>query len=48
MIENLTSEGKCIYCNEVFSQKEITKHLTGHLKKLEKDNEEAIQKTFAT
>lgn len=46
MAENLTSEGKCVYCNEVFSQKEITKHLTGHLKKLEKDNEEANTENF--
>jgi hypothetical protein len=33
----IKSEGKCIYCGETFSQKEITKHLITHLKKIEKE-----------
>ena len=32
----LTSEGKCLYCNQIFSQKEIGKHLAKHLAEKEK------------
>jgi hypothetical protein len=28
------SEGQCTYCKETFSQKEMSKHLAGHLKKM--------------
>lgn len=31
MTEELTSEGKCMYCNQLLSQKEIGKHLAKHL-----------------
>ena len=37
MEQETTSEGKCIYCGETFSQKEITKHLISHLKKTESE-----------
>ena len=36
MTEELTSEGKCMYCNQLLSQKEITKHLAKHLADKEK------------
>jgi len=32
----ITSEGKCLYCNQVFSQNEISKHLAKHLAEKEK------------
>lgn len=38
MTEELTSEGKCVYCNEVFTQNAIVKHLATHFKKQEKEN----------
>ena len=38
MEKELKSEGKCIFCNQTFSQKEIGKHLTLHLLKMEKDD----------
>lgn len=31
MTEELKSEGKCLYCGKMFSQKEIGKHLAEHL-----------------
>jgi hypothetical protein len=34
----LQSEGKCIFCNEYFSQKEIGRHLATHLKLKEKED----------
>ena len=37
MEQEITSEGKCIYCGETFSQMEITKHLISHLKKTESE-----------
>jgi len=36
MAEELTSEGKCLYCEQLLSQKEITKHLAKHLADKEK------------
>ncbi len=33
----LQSEGKCIFCNEYFSQKEIGRHLATHMRKKEKE-----------
>jgi len=36
MTEELKSEGRCIYCNQMFSQKEIGKHLAKHLVEMEK------------
>ena len=37
MEQKITSEGKCIYCQKTFAQKDITKHLTVHLAQMEKD-----------
>ena len=36
--EILKSEGKCLYCEQVLSQKEIAKHLTKHLADMEKSD----------
>lgn len=38
MEHELVSEGKCIYCEDVFSQKEIVKHLATHLAQIEKES----------
>jgi hypothetical protein len=46
MEEILISEGKCIYCNETFSQKEITKHLASHLAQMEKDAKLKLSKIY--
>lgn len=35
MEQELKSEGKCLFCEGVFSQQEIPKHLAGHLTKME-------------
>lgn len=34
----LKSMGKCVYCNELYSKSGIGRHLTTHLKKIEKEN----------
>ncbi|HFC00852.1 MAG TPA: hypothetical protein ENJ53_08630 [Phaeodactylibacter sp.] len=39
----LQSEGKCIFCNETFSDKGIGRHLTTHLKKMEKEQPSSNQ-----
>jgi hypothetical protein len=36
MEEELKSEGRCLYCETLFSQSEIGKHLAKHLGELEK------------
>ncbi len=36
MENELTSEGRCIYCSQIFGQKEIGKHLSHHLAQREK------------
>ena len=36
MKQILSSEGKCLYCNQIFTQKEIEKHLAKHLAEMEK------------
>lgn len=38
MDEKLKSEGQCLYCEQIFSQKEIGKHLAKHLASLEKSD----------
>ena len=43
MEEKLKSEGKCVYCNQMFAKAGITKHLAKHLQDLEKE-----QKTTET
>ena len=43
MSEELTSEGKCLYCEQILTQKEIVKHLAKHL--AEKEKTESGQKT---
>src|SRR5690606_8485084 len=37
MDEELISEGKCIYCGELFKQNAIARHLAEHLSALEKE-----------
>lgn len=46
MTENLTSEGKCLYCNETFSQKQMAKHLATHLLKKNKNEVGSHTETF--
>lgn len=38
MEQELTTEGKCLFCNNVFTQDEISNHLAGHLTKMLKDD----------
>ncbi len=38
MQQELTSEGKCIFCKGVYAQNEMNKHLTGHLTKMAKED----------
>ncbi len=38
MDQELKSEGKCLFCNQSFSQKEIGKHLASHFVKMEKED----------
>lgn len=38
MTEELKSEGKCLYCGKMFSQREIGKHLAEHLTIMEKES----------
>lgn len=42
----LKSEGKCVYCQNVFLQKNIGKHLFEHLNKMQKENNELKPETF--
>jgi len=46
MTEELTSEGKCLYCEQLLSQKEITKHLAKHLVDKEKVAEGLKTQTY--
>jgi len=46
MVEELKSEGKCLYCKQMFTQKEIGKHLAKHLSEMEKTNTEKNLKTY--
>ncbi|MDQ3022347.1 MAG: hypothetical protein M3R36_17525 [Bacteroidota bacterium] len=46
MEEEIKSEGKCIYCGETFSQKEISNHLKKHLKEIEKDIPSESENSF--
>lgn len=44
MSKQLSSQGKCLYCNQMFSQLEIRKHLAKHLADMEKaDTGDKIQ-----
>ncbi len=38
MEQELISEGKCLYCEELLANKELRKHLAKHLAKMEKDS----------
>ena len=42
----LTSEGECLYCKQVFSQKEIGKHLAKHLVDKEKNDTGTSTQTY--
>lgn len=46
MSEELTSEGKCFYCEQVLSQKEIVKHLAKHLAEKEKTESGTKTQTY--
>jgi hypothetical protein len=46
MEHELKSEGKCLFCNQLFPQKEIGKHLASHLVKMEKDDTSKSPETF--
>jgi hypothetical protein len=46
MAKELTSEGKCLYCNQMFSQLEIGKHLAKHLADMEKTDTGEKTQTF--
>lgn len=46
MTEELSSEGKCLYCNRLLSQKEIRKHLAKHLADKEKTDTGAKTQTW--
>ncbi len=46
MEHTLTSEGKCIFCEQLFSQKTIAKHLASHLSKTEKEDDTINSKTY--
>ncbi len=46
MEEELTSEGKCIYCQILVSQKEMAKHIAGHLAKEEKEKKGTKTETY--
>jgi hypothetical protein len=38
MEQNVKSEGKCLFCGEMFSKSRINKHLDSHLKQIEVEN----------
>jgi hypothetical protein len=42
----LKSVGKCLFCNQVFDQDEIGKHLAMHLSQMEKEDHTKITKSF--
>lgn len=46
MDETLQSEGKCIFCNQIFSQKTLTKHLATHLNNKEKEDRNLGAETY--
>ena len=46
MEEELISQGKCIYCEQLFSQKEIGKHLAKHLADNEKADLKSTNQTY--
>lgn len=46
MEQTISSEGKCVYCNTTFSQKDIVKHLAVHLAQMEKESAGKKNKTF--
>ena len=46
MEEELISEGKCFYCEQIFSQKEIAKHLAKHLADKEKADLNNTNQTY--
>jgi hypothetical protein len=46
MEEELKSEGKCLYCDKMFPQNEIGKHLAKHLSDKEKSDNNRTTQTF--
>ena len=47
MNEDLTSQGKCLFCNEIFPQKQIGRHLAKHLALQEKSEADNHTKKFS-
>lgn len=46
MEEKLESEGKCLFCNKLFPQKQIGKHLATHLAIIEKEDSTKTSETY--
>jgi hypothetical protein len=46
MEDKLISEGRCLYCSEMVSQRSIVTHLKKHLQKIEKENPSTKQTAF--
>jgi hypothetical protein len=46
MEDKLISEGRCLYCSEMVSQRSIVAHLKKHLQKIEKENPSTKQTAF--
>ena len=46
MEQQLISEGKCLFCDQLFSQKEITKHLDTHLTKMTKQDAGKVTSSY--
>ena len=46
MEQELTSVGKCLFCNQKYSQSEIGKHLAKHLSKMEKEDKQKATKSY--
>ena len=46
MEHKLTSEGKCLFCSQLVSQAQITKHLAAHLAKIEKEDAAKSPETY--
>ncbi len=44
--EELKSEGECLYCKQIFSQKEIGKHLAKHLLEMDKKDAGKVAKPY--
>ena len=46
MKQELKSSGKCLFCNQMFDQNEIGKHIDKHLTQMEKEDKDKITKSY--